>query len=302
MSKAQRATYGGEAVFDGVMMRGMHAWSLAVRLPSGAIHVDVHPVPAWMKVSRKVPIIRGIFALVASVVLGIRSLQDSMAFRDDAQRKVSIKERVFSLSAALLIAAVFLVLPLLLAKLLFDVAEHPLAFSSIEALGRLAMLLAYLVLLGMAKDVRKVFAYHAAEHQTISAREAGVALTPQNIQAFSARHPRCGTAFLLLILVIGTLAHALVGSHSTAVLALSRVVLLPLVAGITYELLRISSSHLDTRWAKMLAFPGLSLQRLTTRPSSSDQIEVAIAALAAVVAADEQAEAAARLSTAGATA
>ena len=284
---SQRSIYGGEAVFDGVMMRGANWWSLAVRRPSGEIQVSVHAVPAWMKATRNVPLVRGLFALAASVVLGSRALQDSIAIRDENPKPMTWRQRFATVAAALVIVGFFLWIPLAIAKLAFPGDDHALAFSTLESVLRIALLFGYLAVLSISKDVKKVFAYHGAEHQTISAREAGAELTPDSVQQFSRRHPRCGTAFLLLIFVVGTLLHALVGNGDTGWLLAVRVVLMPLTAGLVYEFLRASSAHLDQPWARVLAWPGLTLQRLTTRPASADQIEVAIAALDAVVKADE---------------
>ncbi len=283
MSKS--LTYGGEAVFDGVMMRGQRVWSLAVRLPDGSIRVEVKPVPAWMSFARRVPLVRGMVSLLASVVLGTRALQESLSFRDDSRDVASLKNRLLTVFSALLIVGAFLMIPLWIAKALVP-ESNAVVFSVVEAVIRLVLFLGYLAVLGTSKDVQEVFAYHGAEHQTIYTREAGEELTPENVVKHSRRHPRCGSAFLLLVFVAGTLAHALVGVHSTGILALSRILLMPLITGCVYEFLRLTSDHLHTRWAKVLAVPGLALQRLTTRPAREDQIEVAIAALDAVVEAD----------------
>jgi uncharacterized protein YqhQ len=144
-----------------------------------------------------------------------------------------------------------------------------------------------MLLLARSEEVQRVFEYHGAEHQTIAAREAGVDAVGA-IKDFPRRHPRCGTAFLLLVVIISTAAHVLVGLHSMSVMIASRIVVLPLIVGITYEVLRFTSTRLDTWWAHALALPGLALQRITTRPASPDQIDVAVAALDAVVAADTQ--------------
>lgn len=282
-------TYGGEAVFDGVMMRGQSVWSLAVRMPDNTIRVEVKTVPSWMMFARGVPLVRGVVSLLASVVLGTRALQESLSFRDENRDITSWKNRLLTVASALLIVGAFLMIPLWLTKVMFPGA-NALEFSVVEAVLRLLLFLGYLALLGRSKEVQEVFAYHGAEHQTIYAREAGKQLTPENVQQFSRRHPRCGSAFLLLVFVLGTLAHAVVGVHSTGVLAISRVLLMPLVTGVVYEFLRLTSNHLHSRWASALAKPGLALQRLTTRPARADQIEVAIAALQAVVEADAASE------------
>lgn len=281
--RAQPA-YGGEAVFDGVMMRGRSAWSLAVRLPTGEIKVDVHSLPRWMSIGRNVPLVRGVVTLAASVSLGVRSLQDSLRYRSPETAPAGPRAMVVTGLGVLAVLSVFLGLPLAVAH---AITSRAWALSMIEAVLRSAMLVGYIALLRSTAEGRNVFSYHGAEHQTIAAREAGARLDATSVTGFSRAHRRCGTSFLLLIMVIGIVVHAIVGSQSLIVLAISRVVLLPIVVGVTYEMIRWSSNHADGALARIIAVPGLALQRLTTRAADAGQVEVAIAALEAVVAADE---------------
>jgi uncharacterized protein YqhQ len=290
-------SYGGEAVFDGVMMKGATAWSIAIRLADGRIQTEVHPLSSWMTKARSWPILRGLLALGTSVVLGNKSLHASLRYRDgDAKPVVGVRARLAAALglgvitlAVVIVLGIFFVAPALVAHFIPYVGDRIWLFSMVEAGIRLVMIVGYIAALGMNGEVQNVFRYHSAEHATIAAHEAGHPLTPDEVAKFPNAHPRCGTAFLLLIILTGIVIHALVGTHSAAVLALSRVVLLPLVAGLTYELIRFASLHSHTVVGRVVAAPGIWLQRLTTRDTTERHIEVAIAALNAVVAADEQA-------------
>jgi uncharacterized protein YqhQ len=293
MPQHRPVSYGGEAVFDGVMMKGATAWSVAVRLQSGEITTVVHPLAGWMTKAKGIPVLRGLLALATSVSLGTKSLHESMRFREGNEQDPTWIAKLLTTIGVVLVLGVFVIVPALIAHFVPYIGERAWLFSIFEAMVRLAMIVAYIATLGLNEQVREVFRYHSAEHATISAREAGKSLTPSEVASFPNAHPRCGTAFLLLIVVIGIVVHALVGTHDAWVIALSRVVLLPLVAGLTYELIRFASFHSHTRAGRIVAAPGIALQRLTTRPPTERHIEVAIAALQAVVEADEKAATAA---------
>lgn len=279
-------SYGGEAVFDGVMMRGARFWSLAVRAPDGTIRTEVHPLSPWMTKARDIPMVRGLLALGASVALGNKSLVASMRYRTNEPVAASATAKIGTTLGVLVVLGVLLTVPALIAHVLPG-GEDAWIASVVEAGVRLAMIVGYIAALGMNKEVKDVFRYHSAEHAAISAREAGRELVPSEVAKFPNAHPRCGTAFLLLIIFTGILVHGLIGTHSAEVLAASRILVLPIVAGLTYELIRVSSKYSHTWMGRALAAPGISLQRLTTNDPSEKHIEVAIAALNAVVEADE---------------
>jgi uncharacterized protein YqhQ len=282
-------SYGGEAVFDGVMMKGATAWSVAVRKNAGDIQVVVHPLSPWMTKWKRVPVLRGLVALATSVTLGTKSLHESMRMREGNENDAGWVAKVLTTIGVTLVLGVFVIVPALISYFIPYVGERAWLFSLVEAVVRLAMIVAYIAALGINDEVKDVFRYHSAEHATISAREAGRDLTATEVATFPNAHPRCGTAFLLLIIVTGIVVHALVGTHSAVVIAFSRVILLPLVAGLTYELIRFASFRSHTRLGRLIAAPGIALQRLTTRTTTEQHIEVAIAALNAVVEADRAA-------------
>jgi uncharacterized protein YqhQ len=287
MSEPRPVSYGGEAVFDGVMMRGARHWSLAVRRPDGSIATEVHALPAWMTKAKSIPLVRGVLALAASVALGNKSLTASMRYRSDDPAPVTFRAKLATAFGVVLVLSVFLIIPAMLAHLLPG-RDHAWILSSVEAFVRLAMIVGYIAALGLNREVKEVYRYHSAEHAAISAREDGRMLTPAEVAQYPNAHPRCGTAFLLLIVLTGIVVHAFVGTHDALTLAISRVVVLPVVAGVTYELIRAASRYSHTWFGRALAAPGIALQRLTTQPTTERHIEVAIAALQAVVEADER--------------
>ena len=288
---------GGQAVLDGVMMRGEHVYAVAVRTPEGAIEVEVQDAPKWAQRWGKVPLVRGVVALAESLVLGMRALawsaQQSIADDDDIQLgKGSI---ALSMTLALvLFSGLFIVLPAVVTRAAGHVFAHGVAFNLAEGILRLTIFLTYLVLMGRLADVRRLFQYHGAEHKSIAAYENGVEVTPERAQRFTTQHVRCGTNFLLTVMVITIAVHSVFGRPSWRVLLLTRVTLLPVIAAISYELIRYAARHMDRRVTRILMRPGLALQRLTTREPDLGQLEVAIAALRAALTAEELAEVDAR--------
>ena len=295
---ADQARYvGGQAVLDGVMMRGEHVYAVAVRTPEGEIEVEVQDAPRWAQRWGKVPLVRGIVALAESLVLGMRALawsaQQAVADDDDIQLgKGSI---ALSMTLALvLFSGLFIVLPAVVTRAAGHVFAHGLAFNLAEGILRLSIFLTYLVLMARLADVRRLFQYHGAEHKAIAAYENGVEVTPERAQQFTTQHVRCGTNFLLTVMVITIAVHSVFGRPSWKVLLISRVTLLPVIAAVSYELIRFAARHMDSAAVRRAMRPGLALQRLTTRPPTLDQLEVAIAALRAALTADELAEVDAR--------
>jgi uncharacterized protein YqhQ len=286
------ATFGGQAVLEGVMMRSPSSWAVAVRKPNGAIVEVVREVSSPMKRHRiwRLPVIRGVMALGESLAIGFRALAISANYAaqeedDDGEVSTEIGRTqiiisfVFAIGFAL---ALFKVGPLLITNWLpIDSTQW---FVIVEGVIRVSMFILYIVLISLLPDLRRVFQYHGAEHKAINALEAGAELTPSNVQRFSLIHPRCGTAFLLWVMVIAIFVFAIVGRHSWYWMIISRIALLPVIAGLAYELIRFAGKHQSSRVLRILLAPGLWLQRLTTREPSLDQIEVSIRALEEVLA------------------
>jgi uncharacterized protein YqhQ len=282
---------GGQAVLEGVMMRGPRNWAVAVRKPDGEIaHVSAH-VDSLMARHRllRLPIVRGVIALGESLAIGFRALSVSASYAaaEEAEGETEPAEiGRWALFFAFLVAIgfalmIFKVGPAVLADLL------PISsggwFVLVEGLIRVSVFVLYLVVLSFIPSLRRVFQYHAAEHKAINAYEAGVPLTPENAQRHSLIHPRCGTAFLLWVMVVSVFVYALLGRPVWYWLIASRILLLPVIAGIAYELIRFAGKHTDSRLLMALLAPGLWLQRLTTREPSLDQLEVSIRALREVL-------------------
>jgi len=270
------------------MMRTPSKWAVAVRKPDGEIAEVVRNITSPMARRRvfRLPVIRGVIALGESLAIGFRALaisanyaaQDPDAKDGEVQTEITRGQLIFSFTIAIGFALMlFKVTPALITNWL--PIETTGAFVVIEGVIRVCIFLAYLLLISLLPDLRRVFQYHAAEHKAINAYEAGEELTPENVQKFSLIHPRCGTAFLLWVMVIGIFVFAFVGQPAWYWLITSRVVLLPLIAGIAYELIRFAGKNQQNPLLMTLLAPGLWLQRLTTRQPSLDQIEVSIRAL-----------------------
>jgi uncharacterized protein YqhQ len=282
---------GGQAVLEGVMMRGPRNWAVAVRKPDGEIAqvaASIDPLMArhW---TLRLPIVRGVVALGESLTIGFRALSVSANYAAQEEREGDTEPAEigrWALAFAFLVAIGFAVMmfkvgPALLTDLL--PISNGNQFVLVEGLVRVAVFVAYLTVLSLIPSLRRVFQYHAAEHKAINAYEAGEELTPENAQRHSLIHPRCGTAFLLWVMVVGVFVYALLGRPVWYWLIVSRIVLLPVIAGIAYELIRFAGKHSDNRILMALLAPGLWLQRLTTREPSLDQLEVSIKALREVL-------------------
>jgi uncharacterized protein YqhQ len=284
-------SYGGQAVLEGVMMRGPSNWSVAVRKPDGDIAHVSRNIESPMKrhVIARLPVIRGIFALGESLAIGFRALAISANYaaqeegdEDEAPAELSRGQLFFAFAVAIGFAiALFKVTPALLTDLLPISSTG--SFVVVEGLIRVSVFILYLSLISLLPDLRRVFQYHAAEHKAINAFEAGDELTPERVQRHSLIHPRCGTAFLLWVMVIAIFVFAFFGRPVWYWLIVSRILLLPVIAGIAYELIRFAGKHTDNSYLMALLAPGLWLQRLTTREPTLDQIEVSIRALQEVL-------------------
>jgi uncharacterized protein YqhQ len=287
LQAAASASYGGQAVLEGVMMRGPSCWAVAVRRPDGAIEEVARNVSSPMKRHRlwRLPVVRGVIALGESLAIGFRALAISanVASREEDDEgeivtEISRGQILFSFVIAIGFAlALFKVGPALLVSLL--PIDGTTWFVLVEGVVRVTIFVVYIGLVGLLPDLKRVFQYHGAEHKTINALEAGSELSPVNVQKFSLIHPRCGTAFLLWVMVIGIFVFAFVGRPVWYWLIVSRIALLPIIAGLAYELIRYAGRHQDNRVLMTLLAPGLWLQRLTTREPTLDQIEVSIRAI-----------------------
>jgi uncharacterized protein YqhQ len=288
---ASNAPIGGQAVLEGVMMRGPSAWSVAVRTPTGAIEEINRPIASVLLRHRwlRLPVIRGVVALGESLAIGFRALAISANYAareegedGEVQTELTRGQLLFAFGLAIGFALLlFKVSPALITNWL--PVEGTAAFVVVEGLVRVAIFIAYLLLISLLPDLKRVFQYHAAEHKAINALEAGEELVPERVQRYSLLHVRCGTAFLLYVMVIAIFVFAFFGRPEWYWLIASRILALPLIAGIAYEVIRFAGRHPQNPALRVLLAPGLWLQRLTTREPTLDQIEVSIRALREVL-------------------
>jgi len=292
---SERFYYGGQAVIEGVMMRGRKAMVTAVRRPGGGVAIDTQPLSGiysgWV---RRTPLLRGVIVLLEVLVLGIKSLFYSA--------NVSLEEEGTQISGWLvwLLVAVslgsgvllFFMVPLFLTKLLDPYITSALVFSLIEGVIRVAIFIAYLKLITLLPDIKRVFAYHGAEHKAVHAYEAGVPLEVEEVRKYDTAHVRCGTSFLFAVLIIAIIVFALVGLPSLWLMVLSRILLAPIIAALSYEVIYFGNRHTDNAVVRAVLAPGLWLQSLTTREPDDAQLEVALSALRRVVELDQAEEAA----------
>jgi len=293
--------YGGQALIEGVMMRGRTTVAMSVRPPSGEIVTLAEPLPAALSADRKlikIPFLRGMFLLYETLVIGTRMLMRSASIAAEGEDVELGKGTIaltmaFSLSFAI---GLFFVLPLFLSTFAEDATNNDFAANAVEGLIRLVIFVAYIAVIGMMSDIKRVFAYHGAEHKAISAYEADKPLTPDEVDAFGTAHTRCGTTFILIVVVISIFFFSLVPRTGVPLWALfaSRIILVPIIAAFAYELVRFGARHYGNRLVRALYAPGLWLQSLTTRPPDRSMLEVSIASLESCLASDREAAAAAR--------
>src|SRR3954451_14960619 len=302
---AQRdAPVGGQAVLEGVMMRGVSTWAVAVRkpapeqlkeggldaeeIPLGEIEVVSHPLTSVLKKHRvlRLPLIRGVVALGESLAIGFKALGISAnAQLPEDEQKISGGVWAGTVVVAVLLAVgLFFVIPVGLTSLIKDQLDSSFLFWLVEGILRTGIFLGYLLLLSRLRDLRRVFEYHGAEHKTISCYEAGLDLTPANAQRFSRLHPRCGTSFLLVVMIVAIFVFAPIGLPAWYWLVLTRIVGVPLIAGISFEIIKFAGKNRRHALVRAIMWPGLQLQKLTTREPDFDQLAVAIAAMEAVLA------------------
>jgi uncharacterized protein YqhQ len=302
------APVGGQAVLEGVMMRGVSNWAVAVRKPTdeqlaqgerspeeaalGEIEVSAFPLESALKRHRvlRLPIIRGIVALGGSLAIGFRALEVSANAQLPPDEKDGSAEEIpkavwaGTVVVALVVAIVlFFLIPVGLTSLIKDQLGSSFLFWLIEGVVRTSIFLGYMLLLSRLRDLRRVFEYHGAEHKTISCFEAGLPLTPANAQRFSRLHPRCGTSFLLVVMIVAIFVFAPIGLPAWYLLVATRILGVPLIAGISFELIKFAGRNRSRGWVRAVMWPGLKLQLLTTREPDLDQLAVAIAALRAVL-------------------
>lgn len=276
-------------MIEGVMIRGQKNIAVAVRSPSGEIIVRTKPVnKIFSGSSRKIPILRGCLTLIETVIIGMDSLGFSANVSAEEGEEVgNVSMAIMITFSILLSVALFFMLPLFLSRPFEGMMGTHLISNLVEGILRLLIFIAYILLIGLTKDIRRVFMYHGAEHMTVHAVEHGDMLNPETIRKYSKAHPRCGTAFLLTVMVVSIIAFALVPRDlSLTWLISSRIILIPLIAGISYELIRISGKYSDNVLIKAISLPNLALQALTTKRPDNMQIEVATTAMNAALDAD----------------
>lgn len=285
----KRFPYGGQAVLEGVMMRGLHQATVAVRSPSGAIMYRHEPLDYQRRYHwENAPFLRGVLMLWDSLSLGVKALNFSAGIATGEEEEQPSKAALtLTLVVSLAFAfGIFFALPLLLASLLTAFGASNLVRDTAEGFIQLGIFVGYLALIGRMPDIQRVFGYHGAEHKAINAYEAGAPLTVESVRSFTLIHPRCGTSFLLVVVVLSIPIFAAFGGLPLWARLASRVVLVPLIAAIAYELLRLSAANYHRRWVRALVAPSLALQRLTTREPDDTMVAVAIAALLPVLVAD----------------
>jgi uncharacterized protein YqhQ len=297
LTATRDAPLGGQAVLEGVMMRGVKHWAVAVRKPAaedapegalGDIEVQEFEFGERARLRRlaRIPIVRGVIALVESMGIGFKALSVAAS----AQLGDEAEELSGGLWIAILVIAfafaigLFFVVPVTLVNLIRHQLGSSIVFWLVEGALRTAIFLGYLTLLSRMRDLRRTFEYHGAEHKTISCYEAGDELVPERAAQYSRLHPRCGTSFLLVVMIVSIFVFAIAGLHAWWILVLTRIVGIPIIIGVSFELIKWAGRNRRHRWVQIIMYPGMQLQRLTTREPSLDQLAVAIAALNAVLA------------------
>ncbi len=299
---------GGQAVLEGVMMRGVSTWAVAIRKPlpeqieggraleaeeaaGGDIEVQSFPLVAWRTRSRVLrwPVIRGVVALAESLNIGFKALGISAnAQLPEDEKEISGAMWVGTIIAGLALAiGLFFVVPVAITSLFKDKLGSAVLFWLVEGVLRTAIFLAYLSLLSRMRDLRRVFEYHGAEHKVIACFEAGEPLEPESAQRFSRLHPRCGTSFLLIVMIVAIFVFAPIGLPAWYILVGTRILGVPLIAGLSFEVIKWAGRNRAKRWVRSVMWPGMQLQKLTTREPDFAQLAVACAALDAVLAVED---------------
>ena len=287
--------YGGQAVIDGVMIRGKEGVAISVRQPNGELNTVRQPLASIYKGRlREMPFIRGIIVLIETLVLGTQSLLHSaqVAAAEEGGEKIptALLWGTVAVSLALGVALFFMV-PLFTTRYLIDPYVNSALLSVVlEGLIRIGIFIAYLKLVGLMPDIKRIFAYHGAEHKVVNAYEAGVPLEVESVKNYSTAHARCGTAFIFIVLIIAIFVFALVGQPTLWIRILSRIALIPVIAVISYEIMKFGAGHINNKIIRVLLAPGLMLQSMTTREPDDSQLEAAISALKEVIEIDRAAD------------
>jgi len=281
--------HGGQAVIEGVMMRGKENVAISVRRPDGKLEVIKQPLAEIFKGRpREIPLVRGIIVLIETMVLGIQALiQSAQIASAEGEEKIPTTALWGVVAASIAFAvALFFIVPLLATRSFDLYIASDFVSNLIEGFVRIGIFIAYLKIIGLLPDIKKVFAYHGAEHKVVNAYEDGSPLEVEAIKSYSTAHVRCGTSFIFAVLIIAILVFALLGRPSLWLSILSRIILLPVIAALGYEVTRFGASHSKSILAQILLAPGLMLQSMTTREPNDDQLETAILALSEVIEAD----------------
>jgi len=287
-TQREQLDYGGQAVMEGVMMRGKNALAVAVRQPDGEIVMHTEPLDSKIYQGKlsKIPFLRALVALWDVLVLGTRTLMWSATVSMGPEMKVEFTGPMAwgTLAFSLVLGvALFFVTPLLLAGLVEHQISSSFLTNLLEGVIRMAIFIVYIWAIGRVPEIKRVFAFHGAEHKTINAYEAGAELTPRSVARYSTSHLRCGTAFLLTVMVISVLFFAMLGQPPIVLRLLSRILFIPLIAAVAYELIKYTNRHRDNALVRVLSMPNLALQKLTTREPDEKMLEVAILALERVM-------------------
>lgn len=291
--------YGGQAVIEGVMMRGRKHIATVVRRPKGDLAENMYQLPSlYTGRMRKAPLLRGVIAMIEILALGVKTLMYSanVSLEEEGEKVEGWWAWVVMLFSLAIGVAIFFVTPLFVTRL-FSI-DSTLLFNLVEGLIRLAIFIIYLKLISLMPDVKRVFAYHGAEHKVVNAYEAGVPLDVEAVKEHSKAHVRCGSSFMFTVLVIAIIVFSLIGKPTLWLMVISRILLVPVIAMISYEVMYFSARHAGNPLVKLITAPGLWLQSLTTREPEGDQIEVAIAALNLVLEAERAEQAPAELAPA----
>jgi uncharacterized protein YqhQ len=290
--------YGGQAVMEGVMMRGRRHMATVVRRPDGELVNSTQPVPSlYTGRLRTLPLVRGIVVLIESLALGIKVLTYSanVALEEEGEKMEGWPVWLVMAFALAIAVAIFFLTPLFITRV-FSI-ESTVLFNLVEGIIRLVLFVAYLWVISLMPDIKRVFAYHGAEHKTVNAYEAGVPLEVESVKEHSKAHVRCGSSFMFMVLLVAILVFSLIGRPTLWLMVLSRVLLVPVIAALGYELVYFAARHAGNPLVKVIIAPGLWLQSMTTREPDDGQIEVAIAALNLVLEAEQVEEAPAEVVT-----
>lgn len=299
----KKTSIGGQAVIEGVMMKGPEDIAIAVRKPDGEIALQKEKLKSNRKNISKIPIVRGMFAFVDSMVIGVKALTFSAEFFEEEEEKEKeekkpskldefMEKNMIVIAVVLSVAfsaGLFILLPTLVVSLLKGVTKTPLLMNLVEGIVRIAIFIGYIALISRMKDIARVFEYHGAEHKTIFCYESGEELTVENVRKHKRLHPRCGTSFLFIVMIVSILLFSFFRWPSLPVRLITRIALLPVVAGISYEIIKWAGRS-DSKLVCAVSAPGLWLQKITTREPDDSQIEVAIMALKNVLVEDKDAD------------